>query len=357
MELLQDLVLVKPLENSGSRSSNRFTFQKDWALIKTLELYKSDRDFLIIMDYHDDILVVDNKKTSKMISVYQVKTKRAANWTDKALMKFEQGKEGVINSFLGKLYLHTLRFSRLINDVTFVSNAYFNVKLKEDKDGKSQTFIPLSELDLGKQEIIRNSLSDELGVDVDTNVFDVFYLQVTPLSLLEHKAHAVGKVNDFLQSMNLKISPDLFYKFLHSELEIRNDCEESINTVDELINKKSLSRSNVSRLIEKLTPQPRLDKQWELIEHDLLGKITLIDLKRLQRNWRQCELDKMQHSEVFAQVWSIISNLVEVIGEKCRDYVDLMESVYIEYEKMNLGYSIFDKHYIQAMVLMSFSMM
>lgn len=41
----------KPREKSGPRSSNRFDFQKEWAICKLLELHQTDDDYLLVLDY------------------------------------------------------------------------------------------------------------------------------------------------------------------------------------------------------------------------------------------------------------------------------------------------------------------
>ena len=42
-----NICTVKPREGSGSSISNRFDFQKDWAICKVLELHEKTEDYLI----------------------------------------------------------------------------------------------------------------------------------------------------------------------------------------------------------------------------------------------------------------------------------------------------------------------
>ena len=53
---LQKSILDTPRENAGSISSNRFDFQKDWAICKLLELHEQKTDYVLILDFQEDTL-------------------------------------------------------------------------------------------------------------------------------------------------------------------------------------------------------------------------------------------------------------------------------------------------------------
>ena len=86
MSLKDLLVTTKPRETSGPRSANRFDFQKSWALCRLLELHKSGKDYLIVFDYHDDVLVLDSCGDPNRIDFYQIKTKQSGHWTRRDLI-------------------------------------------------------------------------------------------------------------------------------------------------------------------------------------------------------------------------------------------------------------------------------
>lgn len=39
--------------------ANRFDYQKDWALYKVLEFQLENGNYVIVLDFHDDILILD----------------------------------------------------------------------------------------------------------------------------------------------------------------------------------------------------------------------------------------------------------------------------------------------------------
>ena len=61
-EYLKEIVENIPDDNSGSPVSNRYGYQKNWAIYKLLELENLGKDYMILMDYHEDIMILDSSK-------------------------------------------------------------------------------------------------------------------------------------------------------------------------------------------------------------------------------------------------------------------------------------------------------
>jgi hypothetical protein len=74
-----------PRERGGSIGSNRYDFQKDWTICKILELHKQQQSYLILCDYHEDVVVLDDEVNPTAAEFFQVKTKPIGNWTIKNL--------------------------------------------------------------------------------------------------------------------------------------------------------------------------------------------------------------------------------------------------------------------------------
>lgn len=53
--------------------ANRFDYQKDWALYKVLEFQLEDGNYVIVLDFHDDILILDSDISPDKIGFYQIK--------------------------------------------------------------------------------------------------------------------------------------------------------------------------------------------------------------------------------------------------------------------------------------------
>ena len=60
MNLADKLLAVPQRENAGSRTANRFNYQQVWAFNYMLDLLGTEVDFLLLMEFHDDIIVLDS---------------------------------------------------------------------------------------------------------------------------------------------------------------------------------------------------------------------------------------------------------------------------------------------------------
>ena len=58
--------------SAGSMSYNRFEMQVSQALHLAIELYDS-LDYLLVMDYYDDITLFEDEKNPEIVSYYQMK--------------------------------------------------------------------------------------------------------------------------------------------------------------------------------------------------------------------------------------------------------------------------------------------
>lgn len=56
--LVNTLLQTTPRERFGSISGNRRDYQDSWAFCKLLELHQGDADYLLVLDFHEDVLVV-----------------------------------------------------------------------------------------------------------------------------------------------------------------------------------------------------------------------------------------------------------------------------------------------------------
>ena len=76
MTFAEQLVSNLPRETSGSRASSRFDFQKNWVLCHLLELHLEKRDYLVLCDYHDDVVVLERPSNPDQAEFIQIKTKK-----------------------------------------------------------------------------------------------------------------------------------------------------------------------------------------------------------------------------------------------------------------------------------------
>src|SRR4051812_13632329 len=100
MSFGQQIVAKPPRERAGSLAANRFGYQLDWALCRLLELHAEGKDYVVVIDLHDDVLVFDSATDPQSVICYQIKTKDSGSWSRANLLYRKKGKDGPLASIL-----------------------------------------------------------------------------------------------------------------------------------------------------------------------------------------------------------------------------------------------------------------
>src|SRR5262245_8176528 len=109
MPLASALLAHKPRETSGASSANRFDYQRTWALCHALALHEGDEDYVVILEFHDDVLVLDRLSDPTRADFFQVKTKKSGTWSVSSLLHSSAKKDAAApeaQSILGRLVDH-----------------------------------------------------------------------------------------------------------------------------------------------------------------------------------------------------------------------------------------------------------
>ena len=136
MSTVDKLARTKPKENAGSRSSNRFEYQINWGLNLLLKMEEANEDYIMILDYHDDIVVCNSDSGSEYIDFYQIKTNISNMWTLGGLVGDNKNKmESSSNpdfglSIIAKLISHVIQFEDS-RKLYFVTNSRLSKNIYE----------------------------------------------------------------------------------------------------------------------------------------------------------------------------------------------------------------------------------
>ena len=69
---LREQIEMNKNDISGSRTKNRLTVQISYAMQLIMECYSMD--YIILMDYIEDVVIIENPENPQGIHLYQVKT-------------------------------------------------------------------------------------------------------------------------------------------------------------------------------------------------------------------------------------------------------------------------------------------
>lgn len=156
-----------------------------------LELEQLGRDYMIVMDYHEDVVIIDASIEDNNIDFYQVKTKKGDYWRPTDLLAVGKDSKGNIkNSILGKLLKHSIDFTKA-RDYYFVTDSFLRpenyVKGKDFDDSR----IPFSKLTKDIQKSARQNIKKELK-GIKDDVWKHFYISQQQLSVDDYKVAIIG---------------------------------------------------------------------------------------------------------------------------------------------------------------------
>lgn len=366
MDLKESIIKNKPRENSGSSSSNRFQYQKDWALCKLLEMQEHGEEYVLILDFHDDILIIDSDAEPNKALFYQIKTKKDSSWTLNALIK--RGKNE-IQSIIGNFIYNRILFFKQEIKINFVSNATYKFELR-DKYGESKNYNSIcinvltdTEKDKlreklkeeFKQEKIPHNIRDNFNDDVINEILETTNFQVSDLGINGHDIYTVGKLSETFNNIKIdnKVNATVAYRMLAGEIEKRNDYEWNLQSLEEIVKNKGISRKYFTELIEKLINQSKNYELWQGIESNLLQNgIGIRKIKKLKENWTSYEIQRMDTNNVYLQdIRKKICEILSDMDDYC-SYMQFCNEAYNIYLKKYGSDEIFNGDYIKSMILM-----
>lgn len=358
MDLRDALVKQKPRERSGSKSSNRFDFQKDWALLKLLELHEHAPDYLVVLDYHDDILVLDSETNPSEMDFYQIKSKESGNWTLPRLTTAKTDKVGgYLLSIVGKMYDCKLKFPTNEVQLNFVSNATFNLNLEDpSENSKSKKRICLTELEPSEIEKMCVALMSEHKLSKEPDFAEISFLHVTDLTITGHDKYTKGELIEFLERMypDGKFRPGAIYRAIFEEIKRKTNYEWEVSDYADILKHKAISRREFQKLLDSsIGVGTDLDDVWAMVEYRLqIERVPFFILQRLKENWRKTELSMMDPTNnYFLEVRKHIVALSQPFWESESALYSTLNEVYRQYRESGVQY-IYTEYEIKSMILM-----
>ena len=301
--LLEQLVQVAPREVSGSRSSNRSDYQKSWAFCLLLKLHRTGQDYLVLFDYHDDVVVLDSAANPTAIDFYQVKTKKGGNWTATLLLKREKGaNDEPLNSIAGKMYANKIAFPANAKTLNFISNAQFKIKHKDNPASeKVVDGFELAELCKETLREFSQTIQQEHNLDFSPLCDILTKFTTDPLSLEGHVTHTAGEFANFLN----EIKPDGRFATVPGQRAIataiarKTNHERTATTKEELVEFKGISRAEFEQMLSTIVSheEERERERWQDIRQTLTTEQQPFgDIQRWQSEWKKYAVGRMDFS-------------------------------------------------------------
>lgn len=313
--LAHTLGSARPRETSGSRSSNRFDFQKDWAICELLRLHLNENDYLLILDYHEDVVVLNSEIEPDSVKFYQLKSLKSGNWSIANLCN--DTSKGNSGSILKKLYSNYLLCPEETVNLVFVSNQGIKAKLKNkanSSDYDSVSFALFVDDDKAK---IHVSIE---GVDAEScNIHGLKLISVdrTDLPVCSHDVFVKGKLVDFFSVLapKKKVSVDIAYKILFDEIKRKNNVEILCSDFCELKATKGIGRGEFLKMVNAFISYTSNSDYWSEASTSLLSEgYDFATIRKIKSAWNKYTVEVMNSFD------SDLSNARETIASDINKY-------------------------------------
>lgn len=340
---LMELIESNRKEIPGSRTKNRLTVQISYAIQLIMDFYSVD--YIVLMDYIEDVSVICDPDEPTKIHLYQIKTKSS----DKTIKLTTV----ISDKWFEKLYANALKYGEYVGSASVVCNTDIEASGGSVfPNERTQLSDPVVQANIKK---IQNSIAADQGVSPEKIDLSKFYFIRSQLSTKGHKDETEHIFSNFLfaQAPDLQVATvKTIYQLLYSELDTRFNCEidEKCTDVNEIFEKKGLSSSKVKEFIScGLNIQlPELDKLFSIFN------ITSIsDRRKLSASATQLKMDMCSNLSIFVELKKVIYELITSINEGGIDNMpDLFEAVYSAAANSNDISGLFkEEHYLKLLIM------
>lgn len=290
MSFADRLIAEPQREKSGETAYERFDYQALWGLALIFAHHGSSDDYAIAFEFHDDIVLLDSAQSPSRARFYQVKTTEKGHWTLTDLYRRKAKKDdpagGKLPSFMGKLFSNYVMFPDETEQLNFVSNV--PCAFLPSASGACQ----LVSCDADTLKKFMDKLAQEHPGASQAAVSLMHYVRAD-LSLHDSSAHIKGKLDEFIlqQIGSVEFNPDTLYKTVVEECRTRSKYTGTISSFSDLIQKKSITRSQVEGWLDLVRTQQALP-DWSTISQQLsVGGVELANLTREWQRYRAVALD------------------------------------------------------------------
>ncbi len=327
----------------GSRTKNRLTVQISYAMQLIIEYFSLD--YIILMDYIEDVAIVENPDSPSNIHMYQIKTKSAdKQYTLNTVIKDE---------WFQKLYKNALKYSGYVAEAVLVCNTDIvnsteNV-FKNEKDKLS------NHLENENIKKIIHAIAVDQGISDNQVDLSHFYFVKSSLSTKGHKDEVEYKFESFLLSKekNLQIATArALYKIIYDELDTKfnNEIDEKCSDIYEIFDEKGVRSDKIEEYITNCLA-------IQLPSTEVLFKTfninSLKDIKQYNNVYARIKMDMLSDKGLLIETRKIILNYIEdEINAGASDFPITMERVF--YSCINGGcipVSYSEHYYLKLMIM------
>jgi len=230
-------------KTSGSMAYNRLDMQISQAVLLSIQVF-TNLDFLLVMDYYDDISLFDDSENPNSVSYYQMKTSEE-HFTFNTIIKEE---------WIDKLYEHINNPQYLITELGLITNCSI-VETESPRKEYKLAKTNFSSFNENTQKKIVKDIASHFNLSKDKVDLSKFVHIKTDLTINKHKDLAESEFANFIYKDYPTISYDsikVIYQSLITLLTKKQEFENSGNdeTFENIRKNKGVSKSDIQEIIK-----------------------------------------------------------------------------------------------------------
>lgn len=341
---LREQIEMNKNDISGSRTKNRLTVQISYAMQLIMEYYSMD--YIILMDYIEDVVIIENPENPQGIHLYQVKTKS----TDKQYSLTTIIKD----EWFQKLYKNAQKFTGNVKEASLVCNTDI-VNKQENIFTNEQNRLEDIKDNPNIQKIV-SAIADDLNISKDAVDLTQFYFIKTNLSTKGHKDEVEHQFENFLlkedDSLQITTARAIF-KLIYDELDAKFNWEldENCSDINEIFNRKGIVSTDINAAITTgLAIQ--LPDTKELFDKFEVKSVK--EIREYSQRYPMIKMDLFSKKEVLINTKKTIVVLIEEAANGgIDDFPTILENVYtrcLEDDEFPSSYS--EEYYLKMLIML-----
>lgn len=236
-------------ERGGRHGGKGHEFQRYWALCHLLQIDLEKDDYLILLEFIEDVAVLNSEIAPDRMELFQLKKKEGSSskWTKTTLAK--PPKEG--KSIIAKLHDSKSIAKSETTAIAFVSNAPVDLKLDSGEDSTGLSEFSAAQVNAGLVSDLKSSVAAELGCDIDDIDFDNLKFIRSHLAMDDLENHTTGRVAKFLAEKfpDHSTRADVLCKAIYSELKVKATSTEEAASFGDLKRIRGIAKQQFSSMV------------------------------------------------------------------------------------------------------------
>lgn len=316
---LKGIISSTHKEIVGSRTKNRLTIQISYAIQLIMELYTTD--YLVLMDYIEDVSVIENPDDPASIHLYQVKTKSADQQYQLSTVISEE--------WYQKLYKNAQKYDVSLGGAAVVCNTDV-VASKKSIFPNTKTLLDEFKSNENIKKI-RQAIAKDLEVSEEDVDLSKFYFIRSQLSVKGHKDEVEHEFEDFLLRLDDKLqvaTVKSIYNLIYDTLDKKFNAEidEDCTNLEEIFGQKGVLGKDVRNIVScglaiQLPTTDQLFNDFEIA--------SVKQRRSFSSAHSQIKMDMYSNAKGFIALKQKIVDKIEEMNQKYDDMPQLLNEVYL----------------------------